>query len=263
MDWNDLRFVIAIAETGSLRKAARRLDVSHPTVSRRLAQLEQGLNTKLFERVGTGLECTDEGRDALATAARIEDQVGALRRRISGRNRRISGMIRVSIPTMLTDLLLPILYSFVDTHPAVQLDIVSLDLLANMTQREADVVVRFTSSPPGHLFGRRVGMMPLEIYGSRDYLARHPSRDPAEHVWVGANDDFAADPCIKWMKANIPPSRFRVTLRNPGLLATAIAEGVGIGFCSPFVAARLDLVRWDRSPGFRSEYPLWHGCGRS
>src|SRR4051794_37500716 len=107
MDWNDLRFLLAVADGGSLSAAARALDVNHTTVLRRIARFETELGLRLFERLPTGYALT-KGGDALAAAARqVEETVTAVERRIEGEDLRLSGVVRVATTDTLSMFVLP------------------------------------------------------------------------------------------------------------------------------------------------------------
>jgi DNA-binding transcriptional LysR family regulator len=96
LDWNDLRLVLAIAREASLSGAARRLGVTHSTVFRRLGAIEAAIGTRLFERFRDGYAPTPAGETAAASAARLEDEVLALERKLAGQDLKPSGPVRIT-----------------------------------------------------------------------------------------------------------------------------------------------------------------------
>lgn len=189
--WDDLRVVQAIAEAGSLSGAGRRLGASHATVFRRLNAIERRLGVALFERSRTGYAPTPAGEDLAATATRVAAEVHGAERRVAGRDLSLSGTIRVTTTdTLLVGLLSPIFAGFQRTHPETTLEVAVSNQLFNLSQRDADVAVRPSSSPPEHLVGRRIGTIDQAVY------ARHDAVDEA--AWVGPDRHlgYAALGCL-------------------------------------------------------------------
>ena len=114
--WDDLRFLLAVARTGTLSGAARRLGVNHTTVSRRIRALEERVGVRLFERLSSGWATTEAGEDMLASARRVEEEMAALDRRVLGQDARLSGTVRVAITDMMALALMPDFATFSETH---------------------------------------------------------------------------------------------------------------------------------------------------
>src|SRR5690554_2512156 len=98
MNWDDVRVFLAVARAGQILGAARRLELNHATVSRRVAALERALGAKLFRRLTTGSELTEEGERFLAVAERIEADMIAARAEVAGESDEISGVVRIGAP---------------------------------------------------------------------------------------------------------------------------------------------------------------------
>src|SRR4051812_847897 len=172
IDWDDLRTALFLARAGSVRSAARSLGVSHSTVLRRLAALEARAEVRLFERKPDGYELTAAGQDVFDTAKSLEDVVLGLERRVEGRDLRLSGPVRVTLPDPLLPLLLPDARDFCAAHPAIEVTLAVGLRFADLANREADVAIRFAGEPPPDLVGRKIGSGMCAIYGSKRYLAR-------------------------------------------------------------------------------------------
>ena len=173
MDWDLCKTFVAVAETRSFAAAARRLRSSHPTVGRKIAELEGQLGIPLFARSNDGLSLTSQGRkfrehvEAMAAAAlRAEAAVSA-----TGAQAR--GVVKLSIgSTLASHWLMPRLGPFLRAHDHIQLEIITHPYPASVRRREADVVLRPVDSGEENLIGRKIGRLGTGFYASRDYAAR-------------------------------------------------------------------------------------------
>lgn len=219
LHWDDLRIVQAIAEAGSLSGAGRRLGASHATVFRRLNAIERRLGVALFERSRMGYAPTPAGEDLAATASRVAAEVHGAERRVAGRDLRLSGAIRATTTdTLLMGLLSPIFADFQRTHPAIVLEVAVSNQLFNLSQRDADVAVRPSPTPPEHLVGWRIGTIAQAIYARSDGAA---------DAWVGPDRHLGYAALDTWMAeqgAN-ESCRYRVDTMF-GMLAAA-RDGLG------------------------------------
>src|SRR6202000_3029391 len=159
MDWDDVRFFLAVARGGSVRPAAERLGVNHSTVLRRIAQLEDRLGAHMFEKMPSGYRLTEAGEEVLELARQMEVSSHQLETRILGRDQSVRGLLRVTLaPTLATHLLMPDFADFARLHPDVEMEILSSGELANLTNREADVAIRVVydgKTLPLNLNGRK------------------------------------------------------------------------------------------------------------
>ncbi|MDA7946520.1 MAG: LysR family transcriptional regulator [Hyphomicrobiaceae bacterium] len=173
MDWDDARVLLALSRHGSVRAAARSLQVSHTTVSRRLANLEDVLGARILDRGQTGqLVPTPEGAELLSAAEIAEAQLNEAQRRIQGRDTRLSGVLRVSAYESATSMLLrPHIEAFHANHPDIELELIETNETASLTRREADIALRYAlKDPPMGLVGRRIGRSVYALYAAREYL---------------------------------------------------------------------------------------------
>jgi len=258
MEWDDLRFVLAVAEAGSLAGAARRLGVNHTTVLRRIGAFEKRLGVRLFERLPTGYVPTAGGEELIAAARAVDETVTRLERKLAGKDLRLSGVVRVTTTDTLMDAILPdMLRAFRDSHPGIQVEVAISNLMFNLTKREADVAIRPASKPPETLVGRRVAKIAFAIYASPRYLADNPRQDLPGHRWVVPDDSLAGTAAGKWMRSQFAGSE--IALRADSLLALRQAAQAGLGL-APLPCylgdAAPDLVRVD-GPIAEMETSLW------
>lgn len=187
MNWDDLRLFLAVARNGSISGAAKQLNVQHSTVSRRMRQFEITLGARLIERIKGGYELTQAGEHIKEAAINIEREVLGVDGVLSGKDSQLIGPLRVTaINNMASSALMPMFASFSKQHPLVQLHIIVSNLDASLAQRDADVAIRLTNSPPDTLIGKRVVTVASTIYGSRSYIEKL-RQENSEPKWIGVD----------------------------------------------------------------------------
>ncbi len=185
MNWDDLRVFLAVARAGSISSGARQLDLQHSTVSRRMRKLEQDLGVRLFDKVPSGYALTTAGENLVEAASRMEHEVLAVDGALAGTDLKPSGPLRVTaIDNMATTVLMPMFSDFSRRYPEVSLHIMVSNSDASLAQREADVAIRLTNTPPETLVGKRVVTVSSAIYGGREYLGKL-RREGGEPEWLG------------------------------------------------------------------------------
>jgi len=176
LDWDDIRYFLAAGRSGSVRAAAERLGVNHATVLRRIAQLEQRLGVQVFEKLPSGYRLTPAGEEVVEFAEQMEASSHQLETRVFGRDQSARGLLRVTLPPFLaTHLLMPDLAEFARLHPDIEIEILSTGEVANLTNREADVAIRFVvdrKTLPLNLHGLMGSQLASGVYLSHDLLAR-------------------------------------------------------------------------------------------
>ncbi|MER2268818.1 LysR family transcriptional regulator, partial [Methylobacterium oxalidis] len=157
VDWDDLRYVLAVARAGSLAGAARALGVNHTTVLRRLGAYEARIGARLFERLPSGYVPTAAGEAMVKELVEIDAAIHDTERRAAGQDQRITGTVRLSTTdTLMASVLPPALAQVRAEHPSIMLEVSTANRFAVLTRREADIAVRPTASPPETLVGRRI-----------------------------------------------------------------------------------------------------------
>jgi len=177
LDWDDLRFFLAVSERGSVSGAAKLLNVNHSTVLRRVASLEKRLGTRLFDRLPDGYEMTAQGEELRNQLRGISEQIVTAQTRLSGRDLGLHGAIRITTTdTLMQGLLMSYLAKFRALHSAIRMEIAVNNTFLSLTRREADVAVRPSNVIPENLVGRRVGRLRSAIYASKSDLKRNPKK---------------------------------------------------------------------------------------
>jgi len=261
LSWDDFRFIKAIADARSLNGAAQALKVNHSTVFRRLGQIEQALGSRLFERGRAGYALTSSGEEMVRLAERIGEDVTAFERKVTGRDLRPSGDLRITTnDTVLLHLLTDVLVAFRKAYPGIVLDVVVSNTMLNLARRDADVAVRATYLQPNTLSGRRVSKIAWAVFGParQNITSFNPRRDAAKYNWVGFADHIAIAKATKWLKDRAGNSDRLVYKINTMLgLAEAAARGAGLALLPCFVGATVPGLARLTPPLPEMEGELW------
>lgn len=235
LDWDDLRYFLAVTRSGSLSGAAKSLGVNHSTVLRRLSALEQRLDVRLFERFHTGYAMTQAGEELEEKLRAVAQQIELIERRLAGANTVLSGIIRItSTDTLVHGVLGPTLADFRSVHPRIQLQVVVQNTFLSLTKREADVAVRPSNKPPENLVGRRVGSIQTAIYASKAYLrqaakSKRSASDWRAHPWIAPDESLGHLAQARWLAAHIAPEQVALSADSLVAMAGAVRAGVGLG----------------------------------
>lgn len=240
INWDNLQLVLAIVNGGGLSGAARILNLNHATVLRRLDRVEDEVGVRLFLRNRTGYEPTHAGMQLFDTATRIEKEVVAGYRRISGHDVRLAGNLRCATTDYLAATLLrPAISRFCDRFPDVQVQLSISPRIISLADREADVAIRPISEKPDDLVGEPVYRMNFGIYAAQSLLERcAPERDPAKLDWIGVDDSFSHVLTHQWRTREFPNVRLRARFDSTLAICDAAKEGIGAAFLPHFLAAR-------------------------
>ena len=230
LEWNDLRFILAVCREGTLSGAARSLGVNHSTVFRRIGAIEDKIGMRLFERLPTGYIMTEGSETILQSAEIIETEIVNLSRKLMGRDMQLSGTLHVTAPDALAiNILMPHIVRFCRQYPRIELNLSVENSFFDLSQREADVAIRSTNTPPGSAIGHRLCKLGVGIYGATHYLDKQDSSSLENHTWVmpGKNQEwFSAN---QWLTEHYPEAT--TSFRSNTLLALfeSIKSGLGIG----------------------------------
>jgi molybdate transport repressor ModE-like protein len=248
IDWDDIRYFLAVARGGSVRAAAEDLGVYHSTVLRRIAQLEERLGAQMFEKRPSGYRLTDAGEEVLELANQMEASSHQLETRVFGRDQSVPGLLRVTLaPTLATHLLMPDLAEFARLHPDIEMEILSSGDLANLTNREADVAIRVVydrKTLPLNLHGLKGPELLGGIYMSRARLAAWRAGAPDPIRWIVISMHGILD----WASAGEVPITgvpFRTTDGEAQIMA--VRQGIGMTTLPCFVGDADPLLA--RVPG--------------
>ncbi len=257
MEWSDYKLVLTVAREKSIRGAARHLGVNHATVSRRLAQLNNGPAGPLLHRSPTGFWPTKVGQSVVEAAEKMEQVSDEAVRRQRAAEQSLSGPLSISVPPLiLQHLLIGDLARFGEQHPEIELTVDSTDRFVDLDRAEADVVLRGSDSPPDHWVGRRLFPYSLSLYAHKDYLANVNARDLR---WIAPPD---GDPRWQsWLEESpYPAASISMRITTIAGRFMALKQGLGMGRAACFMADNdPDLVRLPGAPVIEVE-TFWLLC---
>lgn len=246
-DWDDLKYLLAIARHGSTIAAGKALKLSQSTVHRRLDELERRIGRKLVTRHTTGYRLTEFGEALRPYAERVEAAVLDLEARVSDAEREVNGVIRVTCPEPIVQRMTPLIDRFHAKHPKLRVEFVMSDRYLDLAKGDADVAFR-SGDTDDELVGRKIADSVWAVYASRGYVERHgkPERveDLAQHPLVSLDESMRGHRVVTWLKDKVPNGK--IVARNNSVLGLmyAVKSGVGVGPLPTAVADEdADLVR--------------------
>lgn len=234
LDWNDLKYFVAVAQHGSTLAAGRALQVDPSTVQRRLAALERHIGRALVQRHTSGYRLTDFGLEMLESAQQVERAVQGFEQALRVSQRNAAGVIRLTCPEPIVQRLTRsgLLDRFHAQHPALQVAFVMSDKYVDLRTGEADVALRSGDTDDGALVGRKVGDSLWAVYASRDYVARHGRPASVEeieaHALVGLDESMAGHRASQWLRQVAPNASMAARSGSVLGLVLSVKAGVGI-----------------------------------
>ncbi len=232
MDWDDYQYFLAVAGSGSVSAAARKLGQSHSTVIRRLDKLEAALDVRLFERFQSGYVLTATGEELLSLLGPIDEGMQEVARRIGGRDAALQGSIRVTTTdTLLESLVLPAVAAFRLAYPGVQVQLAVDNRFVNLSRRDADVAIRPSNAPPDNLVGRKLGSLRTAPYAAQAYLDRRGQSGGGwdSYDWVAPDEALGHLRQAAWLRQHVPPERQVASVDSLLGMLGAVAAGMGAG----------------------------------
>ncbi|WP_424970875.1 LysR family transcriptional regulator [Dinoroseobacter sp. S76] len=197
LEWADMPYLLSVCEAGSLAGAARIMGVNHSTVFRRVEAVERRLGVRLFERLARGYVMTPAGERFYARATVLCEGMDQIERELGEQDLRLEGVLTVTTTDSLLHCLAPVLAGFQTDHPDVELRLLSDVRALDLMQRDADIALRPTSTPPEHWIGRPLAPLSFATYAHRNYWAAAQDLPPEELRWVMLGDDLNQSPMSK------------------------------------------------------------------
>lgn len=233
MDWNDLRYLLAVHRHGSLARAAKALKVTKGTASRRVAALERALGNRLVERKPAGLVLTEAGREAIGAAERVDATLGSLRDRLSAAaDTQPRGTVRLTAPQWLAaKFIIPALPELKGRFPELDVQLVGTNQILNLAQREADVAIRNVRPKHKSLTARKLIVLGGCVYASKLYLERRGR--PSSPKSLDGHDVLVYEtlggmPGFEWLRDPARGGRIAFRANDPEALLGAATAGLGL-----------------------------------
>ena len=262
LNWDDLKFFLAVARTGTLRGAAESIEVNHTTLTRRLSVMEDRFGTRLFDRSKSGLALTQLGEELIPHAERVEAEMAAVSRAIVGRDAQPTGTVYVTLPHGLAmTSLMDDFSAFAALYPDITLNLNFTNDVRDLMRREADVSLRVADEVTDDVVGRRLVQMSQAAYCTRAYAERICNNGGKGLHFIGWHEPEEAT-TANWIKSSHYPKatlKHRVSELVP--LITLAASGLGMAYLACNLGDRHpDLIRapFQKPLPYRSIWLLLH-----
>jgi len=269
MNWDDVRMFLAVARTGQLLAASRRLGVNHATLSRRVSALEEALKTRLLIRRTNGCDLTAEGEAFLAAAERMETEMLAAQARIGRIDAAVAGTVRVGAPDGFgVSFLAPRLGWLTARHPELKIQLVPVPRSFSLSQREADIAITLERPEQGRLVSSKLTDYTLGLYASRGYLAQNGTPETIEdlkaHRRIGYVEDLIFTASLNFTGEIMRSWDAGFEISSATGQTEAVRSGAGIGILHDYIARQYgELVRLLPATSIRRAYwTTWHESAR-
>lgn len=241
MNWDDVRIFLAVARSGQILAASRRLGLNHATVGRRVGALEEALQSKLLIRRTNGCDLTPEGEAFMHAAERMEAEMLAARSAVGMTDSEVTGAVRIGATDGFgVAFLAPRLGQLTERYPGLKIQLVPVPLSFSLSRREADVVITVERPDTGRLITRKLVDYTLALYASKDYLAARGMPEDEEalkkHRLIGYVEDLIMSPRLHYRSefARNWESDFEISAVLGQV--EAVRAGAGIGILHTFLA---------------------------
>src|SRR5438132_3659343 len=239
-NWDDLRYFLAVARTGTLSAAARQLGTEHTTVARHIQAFDDELNNRLFHKSNSGYGLTDAGERLLAGAEAIESAYVSAKAAASSEGQPIIGTVRIGAPDGFGSVFLaPRVQLLTDRHPELEIEILTTTRPFSLLKREVDIAIAHSSPEQMRVVSRRLTDHRMYVYASRAYLNDAApiaaQEDLKKHPFIGFVEELLFPPDIGFSDAIGVEPRIRSTNVLAQLQATL--SGSGLYVLPAFVAS--------------------------
>ncbi|MFQ5437940.1 MAG: LysR family transcriptional regulator [Paracoccaceae bacterium] len=249
LKWDDLRIFLAVARGHSLSDAGRSLRMDPATVGRRIARLEETLSARLFVRSPQGYAMSEAGQNLVRHASDAENAAIGAMEEVQGASNTLGGTVRIGAPDGVANYLLPqVCAAICDENPDLEVQIVALPRVFNLSKREADMAI--TVSPPqtGRLTVQKLTEYHLHLAATKSYLGKHPPirtrADLLAHRLIGYIPDMIFDKELDYLDEVGEGAHARLTSNSFSVQLNWIRRGAGLGIAHDFaLSAYPELVR--------------------
>jgi DNA-binding transcriptional LysR family regulator len=265
VDWDDLRFFLAVARRRTLSAAARDLAVTQPTAGRRIAAFERRLGAKLFVRRPDGFVLSPAGLQILEYAERMEGYAFAAERLVAGRDAGLRGVVRVTASEwLITSVLSPMLAELLARHPQLEIELVADQRHLNLSRREADLALRPRRFDQQAIVQRATATLGFALYASPRYLAMYgmpAAGDGRGHVLIGMLDGVG-DVARDWLATTLPNASRAVRTNGRDAMVTLASAGIGVACLARVVGDEARALQRIPMPTSPPAPTLWLGMAR-
>ena len=236
-NWDDLRIFLALAREGKLTAVAKSLNVSHPTVARRVKHLEAAVGARLFDRLPDRFVLTAAGEALLGDVQAMEEAAASIHRRSAGMNGDVLGSVRISAGEAITDYMARNLPRLRHNLNCIEFELVATHTLANLSRREADLMIRDKVPDLASIVTRKLGQASYAVYGAVDLAVSGSSREALRKMpWIGFDEEHAYMPGQAWLHDLLEGKRPAIRTNDWQILHEATRSGAGIAVLPCYLA---------------------------
>ncbi len=233
--WDDFRVALALSREGSLKAAARRLDINPTTVTRRLEALESALGVELFERTPDGVHATASLERLLPHAEQIEASAHAASMTLDSEENLAEGIVRITAPPGVAEhFIAPSLIALATDCPRIRVELESSVVYADLTRREADIALRVNRPKSGDLVAVKLGVTEYVPSAKRERAAEFRTTMKKASLltavpWIGWERELSMIPPARWLEAAISDEAMILRTNSIGVQLAAVESGLGVG----------------------------------
>lgn len=249
MNWDDVRMFLAVARTGQILAASKRLGVNHATLSRRVTALEESLKSRLLIRRTNGCELTAEGEIFVHAAERMETEMLAAQAQIGRIDTAIAGTVRVGAPDGFgVSFLAPRLGRLTARFPELRIQLVPIPRSFSLSQREADIAITLERPEQGRLISSKLTDYTLGLYASQEYLAVNGAIETIEnlksHRRIGYVEDLIFTASLNFTGEVMRSWDAAFEISSATGQTEAVRSSAGVGILHNYIARQYpELIR--------------------
>jgi DNA-binding transcriptional LysR family regulator len=247
-DWDDIRLFLAVARAESLSGAGRRIKLDAATLGRRIARLEERMGLRLFVKGPQGYALTEEGARLVPHGEAAEQAMAAAAEDLRAGSSGLSGQVRIGAPDGCATFVLPqVVAAIAAVHPGLEIQIVALPRVFNLSKREADMAIAVSPPAAGRLMVQKLTDYHLHLAASRAYLETHPPirarADLGTHRFVGYIPDMIFDKELDYLD-EAGGGGVHLASNSVAVQLAWVRQGAGIAVVHDFaLPASPELVR--------------------
>ncbi len=237
-DWDDMRVFLAVARDESLSRAGRRLRLDPATLGRRITRLEARLGARLFARSAQGYALTEAGARLLRHVTDAETALTSAEDALRAGPGGISGQVRIGAPDGCANYLLPqVLAAICDDNPGLEVQIVALPRVFNLSRREADLAIAVSAPTTGRLSVQKITDYRLHLAAAKGWLDRQPPLDSLHalrgHRMIGYIPDMIHDKELDYL-AELGVDQVALASNSVSVQLNWVRQGAGVGVVHDF-----------------------------
>jgi DNA-binding transcriptional LysR family regulator len=246
MNWDDLKFFLALAREGTISAAGRMLNVKHTTVARRIESLETSLGTRLFNKSREGYAMTQAAENLYDQIVSMEEKVRSIDRQAANQDSALAGPLKLTIAFELANrLVIPKIQPFCQRYPDIEMQLLMTKGLVDLALMEADLAIRMTPNPPDFLVGKEIIKLHHGIYIAKDSLKSSLLDSINSNVILFQSESNRPE----WVKQYANNAQISLRVDDVGSMALAAENGFGL--------AKLPCFIGDTQPGLiRLDYQM-------